>query len=117
MNTSFDLKSLMISIQLGDLDEHKNAIYAAFDERKRRQNIDKINSLQIGDRVQYIAGRPRYLIGTTGTVTKVKQAYVLVKLDAPVGKFTGIVNTPISLIEVIKTDEIPALQRALGQAG
>lgn len=107
----------MISIQLGELDEHEQSIRSAFAERARRKNFEKITTLKIGDRVRFVAGRPRYLIGTIGTVEKVKQSYVLVKLDAPVGKFQRAVNAPISLIELVKPVSPVATQVTQVDAG
>jgi hypothetical protein len=57
----------------------------------------------IGDRVQFNSqARPNYIQGLKATITKVNRARVVIKLDAPVGRF-GVtpINCPTSIIECV----------------
>lgn len=98
-----DAIELIENINAGLCDNQLDAIIIAASERRRNKLLAVGRSLMPGDRVKYVAGRPRYLIGMTGTVEKVKSAYVLVRIDRDIGKFTthGTINTPMSLITKI----------------
>jgi len=76
------------------LDEFKDAIH----ERRRAVAYSALHSMRPGDRVIFTSGRPRYLIGVEATVVKIKQTYASVRLDQPIGKFRGVINTPMTLI-------------------
>lgn len=92
---------LLLAIAQGQFDNHRQDIQSALSERKRRLDFQKIQALRPGDRVRFVSGRPRYIIGHTAVVVRVKSTYVDVKLDVPVGKFGnhGTINTPMSMIE------------------
>ena len=84
-----DSIELIESIGRGDHDNKLTQIAHAVAQRKQFLAISAGHQLQPGDRVKYIAGRPRYLIGAIGKVHRVLNTYVEVILEIGVGKFSA----------------------------
>lgn len=99
-----DAETVIKSIREGEYDTHLDAIANVAYQRKRHLALQQGWTLQVGDRVEFHTGRPRYLIGEKATITKVMQSWVLLKLDRSVGKFSNLstIRTPMTIIRKIK---------------
>jgi hypothetical protein len=83
----------------GDIDEGLDGIIAACGERKKVLSRSLYYTLNIGDRVRFVNGRPKYMIGVHGTVVGKKQSKLVVDLDETRGRFgsKGILCPPSCL--------------------
>jgi hypothetical protein len=64
-------------------------IYDTLKVKQRRVANKQVQILEVGDRVRFTNIKPKYMIGEQGTVTGFASTRVVVKLDRPVGKFSG----------------------------
>jgi hypothetical protein len=70
--------------------------------RKQTFQAVRMGSFNTGDRVKFnMRTRPGYLRGSLATITEIRRTRVSVKLDKPVGRFWGQINTHPSLIEKV----------------
>jgi hypothetical protein len=89
------------AISSGKADGILDQLSYSISSRRKVIALTAGHQLRPGDRVVFTGGRPRYLIGVEATVKQVKQSYVLVTLDSPVGKFHREINAPMSLIRKV----------------
>lgn len=94
---------IITDIMSGHLDNDLDAIRSAMIERNRIKGFIQQVSLRIGDRVRMNDHcRPRYLIGTIGTIVNKKRTKVVVKFDNPPDpKWRGDVTCATSLLTLI----------------
>lgn len=71
--------------------------------RVRTNNYEAKQELIPGDRVRFVQGKPKYLIGATGFVTQMNPSKAKITLDAPAGRYPRgtILTAPYSLLEKI----------------
>lgn len=102
-----ELKFLMSHVQHGSFDDQLDEIINECHARKKFVMVRAGHQLRAGDRVEFISGRPAYLVGQRATVVKVMQTWVNLRLDNNIGKFSmhGTVRTPMTIIKKI---EVPA---------
>lgn len=73
----------------GDLDDGLDGIIAACNERRVIVSRSLYHTLKVGDRVRFMNGRPKYMVGVEGTVVGKKQSKLVVDLDESRGRFNG----------------------------
>ena len=92
---------VMISnIKSGEFDDQLDMILAAVKARKDALK-PQIWEFQVGDKVKIINANPKYLNGSTATIKKVNRTKVVIDLDAPAGKFSRNITTPLGMLEKI----------------
>lgn len=93
---------LLTSIRQGKYDAHLDQIADALAARKRIIAANRFYELKVGDRVRFVDKiRPTYLSGVEATVVGKKVKKVIVRLDAPVGRFRGDIYCLAHLIEPV----------------
>jgi hypothetical protein len=98
MNTLQDAITFINSASESDI----IALQQFIELRKQSFSAVKLGSYQIGDRVKFnTRTRPEYLQGSLATITEIRRTRVSVKLDKPVGRFWGQINTHPTLIEKV----------------
>jgi len=87
----------------GNLDSELESLTNAITERNKINNLKKASMIKVGDKVRFVKGRPKYLVGLTATVVSKKQKNFVVKFDEGqvTGKYSGNVTCPPNLLEVI----------------
>lgn len=99
-NTSF--ATINTSIITGQLDAELDLITRSIKTRKDMLSAMLKNSLNIGDKVKFNdQTKPTYMRGMTATIVSIKRERVEVKMDKPTGRFTGLLTTPVSLLEKV----------------
>lgn len=99
--------TVVASILRGEYDSHIEQICRVAGQRRddvrSHETFKKSISWKAGDRVEVIGGRPHYLVGSKGTITKVMNSWCLMKLDQGIGKFTTTMNirSPMSILKKI----------------
>lgn len=88
----------------GDVDGHEKQVVDALNQRRRLANAHKALAFQVGDTVRFNAtARPRYLVGVTGTVTKVNASSVVVAIGPDGGRFANSSpRCPIGLVDLVE---------------
>ena len=85
-----------------ELDKLSDAVSARRKLLKARDNLDKFYELGVGDTVRFnVHTRPTYLIGLTAKVVDKKTKKVVVELAQSIGRFSGRINTHVSLLEKV----------------
>lgn len=104
--TAINVRDILRSIQLGDYDDHLEAIHDAVRERRRVRvrtaaaEITGKGTFAVGDRVRLKAPvRPLYMIGKTGTVRKVNRTTYGVELDDKSTRFGAEPRVPADMLE------------------
>lgn len=91
----------------GEFDDKIDVIADAVRVRKsltkQSQAMELRSQLQVGDKVRVTHGRPRYMVGATGVVTKIMVQYVMIDLDEPCGRFYRNIRCPLSMLEKVET--------------
>jgi hypothetical protein len=88
------------NIKSGEYDDQLDMILAAVKARKNALK-PQIWEFQVGDKVKIINANPKYLNGSTATITKVNRTKVVIDLDTPAGKFSRNITTPLGMLEKI----------------
>lgn len=90
------------SILTGEFNsEELSLIVAAIKQRRIATTGVRLGTLSINQEVVFNDNtHPVYLRGCSAKVIEVKRTRVRVKLDQPIGRFTGIINTHPSLIDI-----------------
>lgn len=97
-----DIADVRLAILTGDFDPHLDLLIADLQDRKRRL-APKASDFTVGDKVRYVAAvRPKYLAGVEGVVATINRTKIVVRLDKPVGRFSGLITTPTALVEKVK---------------
>jgi hypothetical protein len=91
---------MISNIKSGEYDDQLDMILAAVKARKNALK-PQIWEFQIGDKVKIINANPKYLNGSTATITKVNRTKVVIDLDTPAGKFSRNITTPLGMLEKI----------------
>jgi hypothetical protein len=91
---------MISNIKSGEFDDQLDMILAAVKARKNALK-PQIWEFQIGDKVKIINANPKYLNGSTATITKVNRTKVVIDLDTPAGKFSRNITTPLGMLEKI----------------
>lgn len=111
------MKALEIAQEIfdGKLDDSLEIVSGAIKNRMRILGItqepasgvsddtSKFNSFKIADEVVFNSiARPQYLVGIKATIVGKKQKKIIVKLDAPIGRF-GIspITCPVAIIDKV----------------
>jgi len=102
-NPPFTVYQVVSAIIDGDLDTELESLTNAISERTKLNNIKKAAMFKIGDRVRFVDGRPKYLVGLTAIIVKKKQKNFVVQFDEGqnTGKYRGNVTCPPNLLEAI----------------
>ena len=99
-NTTF--ATVNTAIITGELDNELDLISRSIQTRREMLNLQLKNSLNVGDKVRFKdTTKPIYMRGMVATVISIKRERVVVKMDKPVGRFSGSITTPVSLIEKV----------------
>lgn len=91
----------------GEYDASLDALYTAVVERRklvhRAKSAVTLAEIKVGDKVRLKDIRPKYMIGEVCVVTGKKQTKLVVKLAAPVGRFSGLgeLTVPASCVELV----------------
>jgi hypothetical protein len=107
VNQIDDDATVIESIRTGQYDASIRPLAEVVADRLRylkgREIMSKSNTWKPGDKVKVIGGRPHYLIGSTATIKKVMNTYVLIKLHQDIGKFKmhHDIRCPMSILEKI----------------
>ena len=88
------------NIKSGEYDGQLDMILAAVKARKNALK-PQIWEFQIGDRVKIVNANPKYLNGSTAIIKKVNRTKVVIDLDAPAGRFSHNITTPLGMLEKI----------------
>ena len=91
---------MISNIKSGEYDDQLDMILAAVKARKNALK-PQIWEFQIGDKVKIVNANPKYLNGSTATITKVNRTKVVIDLDTPAGKFSRNITTPLGMLEKI----------------
>lgn len=91
---------MISNIKSGEYDEQLDMILAAVKARKNALK-PQIWEFQVGDKVKIINANPKYLNGATAIIKKVNRTKVVIDLDAPNGKFSHNITTPLGMLEKI----------------
>jgi len=65
----------------GRLDNSFGDIQTAIAARRETLNITRRAEMQIGDRVRCVRCKPAYMIGSTGTIVRKEDEWIIVQLD------------------------------------
>ena len=87
---------------------------------RRSEKRASASKFRVGQRVTFNSTvRPYYLQGLGATVIKVNRTRAKIKLDAPAGRFKGIINCPFNLIDarISRVSPQVSLARLSGLAG
>jgi hypothetical protein len=88
------------AIICGELDNELDLIARGIQTRREMLNAQLKNSLNVGDKVRFKDNtKPTYMRGMVATIISIKRERVVVKMEKPVGRFSGSLTTPVSLIE------------------
>jgi len=99
MSESIDtVETVVQSIREGQYDQDLRSIQHALHERKAQLTMRLAVTLQRGDKVRIVSGRPQYIVGATATVTDVMQKYCRIDLDQPAGNYHRGIRCPISML-------------------
>ena len=88
----------------GTLDDDLDNLTLAIRERKDTISRRSFYTINVGDKVNFISGRPKYLIGQTATVVAKKQKNLSIEFDdkQAVRKYGyGPVTCPPSMVEKV----------------
>lgn len=101
--TPFTTYNIVSAIIDGHLDSEIESIQNAITTRNKVNASKKAAMLKIGDKVRFVNGRPKYLVGLTATIVGKKQKNLVVKFDdgQVTGKYSGNVTCPPNLLEAI----------------
>ena len=91
---------MISNIKSGEYDDQLDMILAAVKARKNALK-PQIWEFQVGDKVKIINANPKYLNGSTATITKVNRTKVVIDLDTPNGRFSSNITTPLGMLEKI----------------
>lgn len=86
-------------IHSGAIDSELNKLVRSINNRRDILKHEKAQTFRVGGRVKMIGGRPKYLNGARGTITKVNRTTVTVDLDHPCGRFYRNIRCPFSLVD------------------
>ena len=95
-----NIEELNYTLLSGEADEFLDSIVKAVKIRKDALK-PQIWEFQVGDKVKIINANPKYLNGSTATIKKVNRTKVVIDLDAPNGKFSHNITTPLGMLEKI----------------
>jgi hypothetical protein len=95
-----NIEEINYTILSGEADEFLDGIVKAVKIRKDALK-PQIWEFKIGDKVKIINANPKYLNGSTATITKVNRTKVVIDLDTPAGKFSRNITTPLGMLEKI----------------
>lgn len=95
-----NIEELNYTILSGEADEFLDSIVKAVKIRKDALK-PQIWEFQVGDKVKIINANPKYLNGSTAVIKKVNRTKVVIDLDAPNGKFSHNITTPLGMLEKI----------------
>lgn len=90
----------------GQLDDDFDIIKEAMNQRRESKNQLLKASLKVGDRVRFISGRPKYLVGLEAIVRSKKQKRIGIEFvdKTAAGRFGyGTVTASPDMIEKIET--------------
>lgn len=102
--TTLTIKEITAAIINGTLDDDFDQIREAMRARKEVQSALLKASLQIGDKVRFISGSPKYLIGLEAIVRSKKQKRIGIEFIDKIaaGRFGhGVVTASPNMIEPI----------------
>jgi hypothetical protein len=92
--------SLISDIRRGVHDDDLDELALAIMGRKKTLGVLNFSQFQVGDRVRFVPTiKPTYLRGVEATVVGKKVSKLIVRMDAPVGRFRGDLRVPGSLVE------------------
>jgi hypothetical protein len=91
---------MISNIKSGEYDDQLDMILAAVKARKNALK-PQIWEFQVGDKVKIVNANPKYLNGATAIIKKVNRTKVVIDLDAPNGKFSHNITTPLGMLEKI----------------
>ncbi len=99
---SITLGAVKTAIILGELDADLENIKTAIATRKGMLEGELRRSLNTGDKVKFTdAVKPTYLRGMVATVVKLNRERIVIDLGKGVGRFSGRITTPVSLVEKV----------------
>jgi hypothetical protein len=105
------------AIRESDLDrEEIRDIYETLRQKSREVDRKATANTKVGDRIRIISGRPRYLIGTEGTIVAKRQTKFEALMDEAVGRFGRQLVLPPGMFTVIKSAD-EALEEILSEGG
>ena len=96
----FNYRNIVNPILNGEVDETLDQIIQAVKMRKD-QLKPSIWEFQVGDRVRLVNTNPKYLNGAMATVKKVNRTKIVIDLDAPQGRFSKNISTPLGMVEKV----------------
>lgn len=89
-------------IRNGQHDDILEDIQMEVSRRRKVRGRMQFAQLQVGSRVRFVQNiKPQYLAGMEATVVGRKVTKLVVRLDTPVGRFSGDLRVPPALIEPI----------------
>ena len=107
-NTSISYEQVVNAIITGKMDDGLDQLFEAIRFRRSARNIVKAMSFNVGQKVRFVKGRPKYLIGLTAIITKLNNKTVSICFEdkKAAGKFgLGPIRCPFSLIETVATED------------
>lgn len=104
--TTYQVVSAIID---GDLDDDLESIESAIRSRSKLTSLKKAAMFKTGDKVRFVKGSPKYLLGLSAVIIRKKQKNFVIKFDEfdsegkPQyrGRFTGQVTCGPDLLEKI----------------
>lgn len=93
----------------GQLDSSMDDIVQAISVRRQAINVTRQSEMQTGDRVRFVRGKPKAIIGITGTIAGKRDGKLVVTIDTQfrsrikryVNPADGTTTAPVSLVEQI----------------
>ena len=100
---SITLETVTNAIIDGDFDTDLDNISDVIKSRREIQTMKKAATFKVGDKVKFVNGRPKYLVGLTATIVRKKQKNFEIKFDdgQDTGKYRGNVTCPPALLEKV----------------
>ena len=91
----------------GNLDGDLDTLTGLISTRREIQTMKRAATFKVGDKVKFVSGRPKYLIGLTATIVRKKQKNFEIKFDEgqATGKYRGNVTCPPSLLEKVQKSD------------